>query len=379
MKRFFKTAGVLCGLFILLTFSAHAEESTDQYINEQLEQSGAIDLWNTLTDETRDLYKTIGIENLADLSGAVLSPEKWFSAAGDIISEQGKTPFSLLGILLCSTVLCAYLGGLKDTVGESGLSGIYQSVSVLAVSAVTALPFLQCVRAVKDALSGATVFMGSFSPVYIAALAAGGQLRTALSYQTVLLLFSQLLTWLANGVLLPILLVSFALGMVSSATDAANLSKIGETLLKAVTWTVGILATVFTILLTVNGMLGAAGDTLSSRMVKLSLSSFVPVVGGALSEAFLTVKGCIGVVRTTIGAFGILTTALLLLPALLQCFCWQLCLWLAGMAADTFEQKTLGGFLKTMQQVTKTMIALLSVCALFMIIGTVIVSRGVST
>ncbi len=375
MKRCIQLFGLLVCLLVLFSIPVHAE-AADIYIEEQLDESGANDLWAALSEDTKALYKTIGIESLADLSSVVLSPEALFDAASELLVTQGKAPLSVMGLLLCAVVLCAYLSGLKDTVGEGGINGVYQSVGVLAVCAVTALPFVQCIRAVQQALSGASVFMGSFSPVYIATLAASGQLRVALSYQTAVLVFSQLLTWLANGVLLPLLLTAFALGMVSSATDAGNLGKVSETLLKTVSWAIGILATVFTTLLTVNGMLGAAGDTLSSRMVKLSLSSFVPVVGGALSEAFLTVKGCIGVVRTTVGAFGMITTVLLLLPTLLQCACWQLCLWVSCTAADMFAQPTLGKFLKTMQQVTKTMVALLAVCALFMVIATVIVSRG---
>ncbi len=367
------------GLCLLLFALPVRAETTQDYIDEQIIQSGADALWDALTYETKALYESVGIQNLSDLSDIVLSPQNLLDAAEDALAAQAKSPLSVMGLLLCATVLCAYLGGLKDAVGENGIQAIYQSVSVLAVCAVCAVPFIQCIRAVGDALSGAAVFMGSFSPVYIATLAASGHLRAALSYQTVLLMFSQLLTWLANGVLLPLLLTAFALGMVSACTQAGNLVKISECMLKTVAWVLGIVAAVFTTLLTVNNMLGAAGDTLSSRMIKLSLSSFVPVVGGALSEAFLTVKGCIGVVRTTVGAFGMLTTALLVLPPLLRCVCWQFCLWVVGVAADMFEQKTLSAFFKTMQQVTKTMVALLSVCALFMAIATVVVSRGASS
>ena len=74
------------------------------------------------------------------------------------------------------------------------------------------------------------------------------QLRAAASYQTVVLLFSQILTFLADTVLLPLLLTAFALGMVATVSDAGHLGEIGDTLLKSVTWLIGILATVFTTL-----------------------------------------------------------------------------------------------------------------------------------
>lgn len=375
-KRLLKIGCVISLLLSVFSFAVAAEQPQASYVEEQLAESGAGALWENLDEQTKQLYENIGVDSLSELGDSTLSLETLFHSAGDILQTEGMGVFAAFGCILACIVLCAYVGGLKETVKDGGVRNLYETVCVLSVCGVVIFPFVQCIRAVQQAMSGAAVFMGSFSPVYIAVLASGGQLKTALSYQSVVLLFSQLLTWLAGGVLLPILLMGFSMGIVSCTTNTANLAKVGETALKAVGWTVGIAAAVFTTLLTVNNMLGMAGDTLSSRMMKLSLASFVPVVGGALSEAFLTVKSCIGVVKTTVGAFGMVTTALLVLPSLLQCVCWQTCFWLAGMAADTFEQTALSSFLKTAQQVTKTMIALLLVCSLFMIIGTAIVSRG---
>ncbi|MBP3381008.1 MAG: hypothetical protein J6L00_00055, partial [Clostridia bacterium] len=181
---------------------------------------------------------------------------------------------------------------------------------------------------------------------------------------------------LTGGVLLPLLCVSLAMGIVTAVSDNGKIGKIGETLLKIVTWTLGTVSALFTSVLTVNGMLGAAGDGLGNRIARLSISSMVPVVGGAISEAFLTVRGCIGVVRTTVGAFGVFSALLLLLPTFIRCVCWQLCLWVCVTVADVFEVNGIGGLLKTMQQVGKHMIALLAISGLFMMIATVVVARG---
>ena len=166
------------------------------------------------------------------------------------------------------------------------------------------------------------------------------------------------------------------MGIVTAVSDGGKIGKLGEMLLKTVTWTLGMIAALFVSVLTVNGVLGAAGDGLGNRIARLSISGMVPVVGGALSEAFLTVKGCIGVVRTTIGAFGIFSTLLLLLPCFIRCVCWQLCLWFCATVAEVFDVGSVSGLLKTMQQVAKNMIAILSVSALFMTIATVVVARG---
>ena len=342
---------------------------TDTYF----EQSGAVDIWDDLTDETKDLYRNIGIDSLSDLSAKTLSYNALWSLTADTLVEQSRTPLLVSGISLAAVVLCAYLGGMRDTVTGNGIQSVYNGVSVLAVSSALLLPFTACIRSVQYALSGATVFMGSFSPVYMALLTVNGGLKTAASYQTTLLLFSQLLTALANGVLLPIMLTALALGVVSAASDTANFSKMGEMLLRGVSWTLGIVAGVFTTLLSVNTTLGSAVDTLGNKMLKVSLTGLVPVVGGALSEALLTVRSCIGVVKNTVGAFGIITVALLILPPLLQCVCWFTCFWVSKTAAEVFDIAPLAKLLQTTLTVTKTMIAILLTTALFMVIATTLV------
>lgn len=359
-------------LLLLLMLPTAAEENT--YFEENLEQSGANALFDALSPETQELYRTIGVYDLSDLQEVDL--EEVTSHTAELLTAGLKKPLASAAVLLAAIVLCAYLSGMRETVTEEGLGTVYGTVGVLTVSATVLLPFIACVRAVQKALSGAAVFMGSFSPVYIAVLAANGQLRAAASYQTVLLLFSQLMTWLTGSVLLPVLLAAVAMGTVSAVSDTGNLRKPGEMLLKAVTWTLGLAAGAFTTLLSVNSMLGAASDTLGNKMIKLSLSSFVPVVGGAVSEAFLTVKSCVSLVKTTVGAFGMLTVLLLLLPAMIECLCWLAGLWVCGMAAEAFSQTTLAALIKTLHTVVKTMIAAMATAALFMIVATALVTMA---
>ncbi len=372
-NRLCRLLAIVVLLLSLLTWSAAAED-IEQFTEQQLNSSGAAALWDALSSDTRALYRAIGVESLSDLTDATIQPQTLFSSLMEMLVTESRQPLAVTGVLLASVVLCAYLSGARDTVSSPGMATVYQQVSILAVGTVLLVPFADCIGLVRDALSGTAVFIGSFSPVYIAVLAAGGQLQTALSYQSVLLLFSQLLTFLTGKVLIPVLLCALALGVVATVSDTGHLGRVGDRLLKTVTWSLGLLSAAFTTLLSVNTMLGSAKDTLGNKMIKLSISSFVPVVGSAVSEAYLTVRSCLGLVKTTVGVFGILTSVMLLLPALIRCISWLICLWVCSIATDAFDQKELGGFLKTATGVTRTMTAALSLCAVFMIVTTTIVA-----
>ena len=136
----------------------------------------------------------------------------------------------------------------------------------------------------------------------------------------------------------------------------------------------GLACTLFVGLLSLQSLVGGAADTLGSRAVKFSLSSFVPVVGSALSDAFSSLQGCLSLLKTTVGAFGMISTTLIVLPPLLECMAWSLALSLCGMAADMFALPEVSALLKTAQGVVKTLLGILAACSLFMIVAPVIVA-----
>ena len=162
--------------------------------------------------------------------------------------------------------------------------------------------------------------------------------------------------------------------MTGSVTSGMKLDAVAGFINKTAVWLLSISSTLFVGLLSLQSLVGAAADTLGGRAIKFSLTSFVPVVGGALSEAFNTVKGCLGLLKSTLGGFGILATVLIVLPPMLECAAWSFCLSLCVMAADMLELKTMSGLLTAVRSVTNTLIGLLASCSLFMIIATSIMT-----
>jgi stage III sporulation protein AE len=129
--------------------------------------------------------------------------------------------------------------------------------------------------------------------------------------------------------------------------------------------------------LSLQQMVAVAGDSVSSRAVKFSLASLVPVVGGVLSEAYATVMGCAGLLRSTVGGFGVVSTLAIILPPLLSCIGWNFCLSLAANAAALFKLDALDKLCRCIAGATRVLVAVLAALGLMMIVSTsVIVFAG---
>ena len=340
---------------------------------QQVESGGAQDLPQHLPPNVQSLLEQWNLDTFNPSAYTDLSLDRMAQMLMDLLSEQAKGPRAVMGMLMGVILLCALFGGLDGGVGSLSLRRTYQGVAVLAAGGAVLVPLFSLFSRVWETVEQVTVFLTAYVPVYGALLFTGGQAVGAASYQTTLLVAVQLLLWLGRGVIFPILLVSLGLGCIGSVSEGFCLDRISGVLHKVILWLLGLFSTLFSGLLSLQQMVAAAGDSLGNRVVKFSLSSFVPVVGGVLSEAYNTVVGCGGLLRTTVGAFGVLSVVLVVLPPLLSCVCWNIGLHLAGGAAALFGLTPLDTLCRTAAGAVKVLIALLAVFALLMILSTSVV------
>src|SRR5690606_29984267 len=127
-------------------------------------------------------------------------------------------------------------------------------------------------------------------------------------------------------------------------------------------------------LMAVQGLISAAADDLTTRTVKFSLGALVPVVGSALGEALNTVRGCLSLLKSTLGGFGIIAIALIVLPPIIECVIWLIMLGFLNMAAEMFSLSSVSALFKAVQGVLKTLVAVLLSCSMFMIVATTVVT-----
>lgn len=375
----FRSLLLMIMLTMVMCLPAGAEGGAaewDELYQEQAEASGAGDLPDNLPEETRQLLDQLGITSIDAEGFSSLEPQGVWKALAELTGQEASGPLRSVGVVLGVVLLCALMEGMKQTLRDPSASPVFQVVCVLAACAALLVPLSSCVQAVCRAAESTSVFMGSFVPVYAGILVTAGHAVTAASYQTVVLFAAELITLLATHLLVPLLTVSLALGMAGSLDTGLRLDSLSSAINKGAAWLLGITTTLFVGLLTLQGIVGGAADTLSSRALRFSLSSMVPVVGGSLSEAFSAVKGCLGLLKSTVGGFGMLATALIVLPPLLQCAVWSLGLALCTAAAELFGLGQISALLRSAQAVVKTLIAVLAACSLFMIVATAVVTAA---
>lgn len=373
MSRWGRIAVCLVLLLAVLAVAVSATD-TDTLYRQQADASGAADLPGQLPEQTQALLQELDLDSLTPDAYANLDVWRVSELLSTLFVEQSQSPLRTVGLLLGVVLTAALLAGLEDAALDGSLRQTFHSITVLGAGGVLLPPLFALFQTVGQTVEQVTVFLAAYVPVYGAIVATGGRGAGAVSYQATLLGASQLLAWLVQEGIYPLLTVSLAFGCAGSVAEGFCLDAFSQTLHKLILWFFGLFSTLFSGVLSLQQLAASAGDTLGGRVVRFSLSSFVPVVGGLLSEAYTTVAGCTGILTSAVGCFGLASVVLVVLPPLCTCLSWNLGLHLAGSVAALFRLGAIQRLCLTVAGAVRVLIALLAVFALLMVVSTAVVA-----
>ncbi len=347
MKRIWSLLAVGLALLLLLPLQAGAAEPDyDQSLRSLLEAGGIPELLEeqglegleSICDPAAEDAETGGF-SLRDFAGELLSEA--LHAAGAPLRMLGM----LTGVILLSSLAKSLQGSRTET------AGIYDMVCVLCAVGVMADPVSEVFLRAAEMLRASAAFMLSFSTIFAAVLTVSGGITAAAGYQGMMVGVCEIAMQIAVHMLFPLLSMGLAMAIVDAVNPAVSLEGIIRMTQKTTVWILGFLMSIFLALLSVQSMVSLSADRLTSRTTKYMISSFVPFVGGAVSDAYATVLGSMGVLKSTTGVIGIAAVLTILLPVLVHLGIYRLAVGAGAAIAELFAAERLTRLLKNTENV----------------------------
>lgn len=326
-----------------------------------------------LPDKTGDFMKENQID-ISDPKGTLsVTPKMVLQYMWDGFKDKLAQPLRVLGGLLAVILLAAVIEGVGDTVQNSSTARIFGIISTLACVAMITGPISDCIQDTSNTLISGGNFMVSYVPVFSGIVAASGNISSAGSYSVIVLAVAEVFTQIAATILMPLLGLCMALAVVESIQPSISLSGMTNGIKKIATWGIGFLMTIFVGLLTIQSVFGTSADTLTIKATKFVVSSAVPVVGGAVSDAYTTIRSSLSLLKSGVGTYGIIALSLTVLPTILSVLAVQLSVFLGSIAAEVFGVKAISAFLKNISSVLSIAMSLLVCFSVMLIVSTAII------
>lgn len=330
---------------------------------------GADELINTLPDEVRE--KLQEHEITPDNAGALsLSPFSVIQGLWNVFADEVTRPLKMLAALTGIVLLCAVAESLGDTKAQGkSVSDTFGIIGVLAGAGMMIAYISECVARALQTLNSGSVFLLTFVPVFAGIMAVCGQLTTASVFSMSLITAGQAFTYISSVFLAPLVSCMLGIGVAGAVNPDLKIERLSDTVKTAVIWVLGLLVTVFTGLLSLQSFVSTSADTVALRAMKFTVSNSVPIVGGAVSDALATVRGSLGLLRSSTGTFGIIAGLMLIVPSLISVFCHKIALQLAASVCEIFGVFRLAALLRCGENVMRIIFAMLFSFTLILIIS----------
>ena len=219
-------------------------------------------------------------------------------------------------LILLILLFCALAKTVREGVEKSRPQAV-ELAGTLAVTAVAVADVHSLLGMGTGAISDMASFANVLLPTAAAVTAATGAITGAAVRQLAAALFSDLLVNLINSLLVPLLYAYIAASVAQAAVGADGLKRLAELFKWAVTTVLTIVMMVFVGYLTASGVVAGTADAATVKAARFAISGAIPVVGGILSDAAETVLASAGVLKGTVGVFGMVTIlGICLLPLL---------------------------------------------------------------
>ena len=347
-------------VLIILSFSVNAYAAGEsEYYNGQVKSSGAEDILSGLDSETKERLGELGIEDINFSSLFDVSFSKIFSFVKKAAEGKLESPLKSLMKLLSVIILIAVCKSFMPD--DDKMKNVINMAAVLFSVTVIISPLYDAMESAVSSVGVCADFMKSLIPVLVGIVSASGNPSLAVSFQSCAFAAAEVISALGKNYVVPIVGAVTALDLTGSLMPSMKLSGITELVKKTVIQTLSFTATLYVSFLGIKGALANAADTVASKGIKLVISSAVPIVGGAVSEAYSGIIGSLVLVKSTVGIFGIIVIAVITVPSMLQLLFWIFALKLGAAAGEVFSLGGVSSLLKALS----CAITLLNVVILF--------------
>lgn len=323
-------------------------------------------------------YKTDELKKYVPEDVMELIPEDIFSddieKSASAVSEISGLPFIL------KYAVHSLSGAFSDLVASfSGVTGIiilgsalrlllkeekraaFDLCSSLCAAAMVFGMQYSVIESVGKYLFDLTALMGGMIPVMSAVYAAGGSLATAAASGSGMLVFVSVCELACAKVILPFTKICFALSITGVLCRDIGISGILKMMKKVAVFVLAFLAAVCSAVLSLQNVIAQASDSAAAKIVKFSLGSLVPIVGGALGDTVKTIFAGLSLVKSSLGVLGVVFVFLLTMPILAKLVVNKFLFGVSSAIASLIGAKNEEKFLS---DVSGTQDMLIAVCAI---------------
>ncbi len=392
MKKLIIILGIVF-IFSLPLFSysgvAYADTSEEELIDqieesvngqlEDLDLSGLESILNNLNKEQSEMFGSgTFIEKLQSILSGEFSDNAgsvWEAILG-LIFDELLNFLPLIATIIAVAILSGMIGDLRGANSKS-IADIthfvcYGVIIILVVSACTSILTLT-----SNTLQGLKNQIDVAFPILLTILTAIGGTSSVSVYQPAVALFSGTIMQIFTLVLMPLFIFSLVFTVISNLSSSVKLEKFSSFFNSLFKWITGAVFTIFMGFLIIQGITAGSLDTVSIRTAKYAIRSYIPILGGYLSEGFNVIMASSILIKNAIGASGLLLMFSSVIVPVVEIVLLMLCLKLTAGILEPLTDSRISNFISGVaKSLIMPIVLIIGVAFMYLIFMGLIICTG---
>lgn len=363
-------------VFICTSNTLANETSTEDILESQKDSLNISGFLEEADKYTSDLYRDMDVGEIFNkaIKGEI-DNESIIKRFLSIIGKEIIDCIGVLGTVIVIIVIHSILKSISDGLENKTVSQIVYYVQYILIVTLIMVNFSDIISMVRNSIDSLVGFMNNLIPILITLMLTTGSFTSAGLLEPILLFLITFIGNFINMIIIPFVLISTALAIVSKVSERIQLDKLSKFFNSAVIWVLGIVLTIFVGLASVEGSLSSTVDGVTAKTTKAAVSNFIPVVGKILGDAVETVIGCGAILKNAVGIIGVIVVISICMAPIIKLAILMGLYYLCAAVCQPIADGKIIKLLDQMGDTFKILFAILCSISIMLIIGVTLVIK----
>ena len=346
---------VLVTILFLSIPTVYAIDTID--VIETLDWSNLESFFNNLPNEIKTLFDGDIKKYVTEFSqnSESLNIENLKIFAFKYLYNALKKHISLFAVILLIVVISSFFKTIKPDFASNSVGRIVDFSVAVIIGGLLSYSILSFITSVSTFLTTITSLIQVIFPLIFTLLSTVGATISTASFQLSATIFANVITTIIVSFILPITVLTLVFSIISTIKSSSS-QKISLFLANFAKKMICAIFFIFSGFLALQGVSVSVKDSVGVRLAKFSLSKYVPIIGGYLSDGFNYLFAGSVLLKNSIGISFILLLLVLTLPLIVEVVTFHVLLKISSCVSDAVSENKVTKMLEGLSKCTSLII-----------------------
>lgn len=320
-NKYFYIIAILVAVLLSIIFStrgscyAESDKSAEEILGENVDENlSDIDTskLDGLLDSLSEDFKTLFGDDVAATAKEIIKGNytgnfnDFFGVMVKGISKSVLDVLPTVLTLVAIAILYSLLGGFTSGFVQKPTEKLIYFATYSTMILVVMVEVGGVIKLTRNTIDNVKILMEGIFPVLLTLTTLLGGVTTSAVFKPMMTTLVTIITVFVSDIIIPMFIAAIAFSIVGNLTKSVKLDKLTEFFKSSATYVLGGVFGIFVAFLTFQGLTGGVIDSISVKTAKFAMQSYIPILGGYLSDGFDLMMASIVLIKNSIGIIGLL-------------------------------------------------------------------------